>query len=293
MEVVGGLQLLMEIGEQEERCWILLLLLKKLRKIVTRTKLQKLIFLIQDESRIKGGYDFSKNHHGPHSYRLTADAESLAQEGIVTKEEVVGSNNRLYYVYEATKKVDEIYDNEVCPNVDTDLIARADKVIDKYKDCDYNQLTEYIYKQYLPKYKEYKNRYQNMLIEMSYIEKLWEDEYTPESDVVIDVMSSIEYIKLIFQNINKNSDRVVKGVLLNASEDMLENLYELTEKYFEKDYYDESLSYLNDLFHFIDYYSDKNDVYPSLTNLDFSEFLSEEEMERLQQIETSQSASKY
>lgn len=271
--------------EQGDRCWILLLLLKRTRKIVTRTKLQKLIFLIQDESRIKGGYDFRKNHHGPHSYRLTADAESLAQEEIVTKEEILGRNNRLYYVYEATEKVDEIFENDVCPKVDSSLISRADTIIEKYKDCDYNQLTEYVYKKYLPTNAEYNDRCKFMLTEMSFIEKLWENEYKPESVVFIDVMSAIEYITLIFNHLERNSDRVVKGVLLNASEDLLENLYEITDKYFENIYYFESLSYLNELFSFINYYSDKNEVYPNLTNLDFSEFLSEEEMERLHQIE--------
>ena len=72
-------------------CWILLMALNRLGKIVTKTKLHKLIFLVHEEAQIKGGYeDFRKHFYGPHSFHLTADSDLLAQKNILYKESVIG-----------------------------------------------------------------------------------------------------------------------------------------------------------------------------------------------------------
>jgi hypothetical protein len=63
-----------------ERCWIPLLLLKLHGgRIATSLKLQKLVFLIQTEGRVKQRYRFMKRDYGPYSDELTLDMEVLSK----------------------------------------------------------------------------------------------------------------------------------------------------------------------------------------------------------------------
>lgn len=276
---------LLEENDYTEGYWILLMALKKLGKIFTKTKLQKLIFLVQEEAQIKGGYDdFSKHHYGPHSYHLTADAELLSQEGLIIKEQTLGCNNRPYYFYQSTENGNKLLEESICPKVDKNLIEKVKSIVDKYGNCEYKELTEYVYKKYLPKPEKYEERLEELMVNIKILENLWEDQYSVDSIIYVDLMSTMEYITLIFDKINKiHLDLVVKGVVLVTSEDLIENSFEISELYFGDQNYDESLKQLNDLFDFLSYYSDKKELVPALEKIDFNEIFSEEEIERLEQ----------
>lgn len=286
---------LVEKKDYSDGSWILLMALKKLGKIFTKTKLQKLIFLVQEEARIKGGYDdFNKHFYGPHSYHLTADVEILAQEDLINKDQYIGGKGRPYYVYGATEKGNKLLEDNLCPKIDESIVGKAKTIIDKYGECEYEELMEYVYKKYLPESEDYEIRLGELLNNVKILENLWEEQYSPESALYVDLMSTLEYINLVFDKINEMSlDRVVKGVLLVTSEDLIENSFETGEQYFSDENFDESLIQLNDLFDFLCYYSDKNDLVPTLEKIDFSEILNEEEFERLEQLQVASNQQTY
>lgn len=271
-----------EIQVDIDRCWIILMALERLGKIVTKTKLQKLIFLVQEEAQIKGGYDFRKHYYGPHSHRLTADVELLAQKEYIHKEDELGIN-RPYKIYNATNKGNSLFKTNFCPKSDSKLIEKAQAIVDKYGNCGYKQLTEYVYKKYLPELSEYKGRLNYLLNDIAIIEEIWKGEYSPESELFVDLMATIEYINLLFKKIDTLSflDPVVKGVLLVTSEDLAEILFKITEQYFGTESPEETIKELNDLVGFLGYYSQKNNILSNIDEPDYSDILSEEEIEKL------------
>jgi len=274
-----------EIQVDIDRCWIILMALERLGKIVTKTKLQKLIFLVQEEAQIIGGYNFRKHYYGPHSHHLTLDVELLAQNDYINKDYAVGIN-RNYNIYRATKKGNSLFKENFCPKSDPDLMEKAQNIVDKYGNCSYKELTEYVYKKYLPEPGEYKGRLKTLLDNVSKIEEIWKGEYSPESELFVDLMATIEYINLLFKKIDTLSflDPVVKGVLLVTSEDLVEILFKITEQYFGTESPEETIKELNQLVSFLGYYSQKNNVLANIDELDYSDILSEEEIENLKAI---------
>jgi len=76
-------------------------------------------------------------------------------------------------------------------------------------------------------------------------------------------------------------DPVVKGVLLVTSEDLAEILFKITEQYFGTESPEETIKELNDLVGFLGYYSQKNNILSNIDEPDYSDILSEEEIEKL------------
>ncbi|MFH0897930.1 MAG: hypothetical protein V1850_07805, partial [Candidatus Bathyarchaeota archaeon] len=76
-----------------ERAGILLFLLNSLGEIITELKLQKLVFLIQNEAKAPKGYRYFKHYFGPFSRELIIDTTTLMNESLLDKEEVIGMNH--------------------------------------------------------------------------------------------------------------------------------------------------------------------------------------------------------
>jgi len=261
-----------------ERCWIPLFVFNRLGKIVTRKKLQKLIFLVQEEARIKEGYEFKKHHFGPYSPSLAADIEMLAENEILAREHYI--SNHEYFIYYSTEESEKIFNENFTGMLINNLEERIDAKLDKYGDCDHNTLTEYVYKKYLPEDEDYEERTRRVVNDLLSLNLLWESHYTPECPLFIDAKAIIEYATLLFSKDFNGLDQVVKGVLLVASEDLIENLVDVTNDHrCECSEVDPSLI---DLFDFITYYCNKNDVLPLPEDLDFSLLLTDAEIEQLE-----------
>lgn len=257
-----------------ENCWLPLLILERVGKIVTKIKLQKLIFLIQNEVKIEKGYNFRRHYYGPYSHALAADMEILSQNELVDKEGYIGARSN-YFIYRSTNTGNELF-SSMESEIEDSLIEKVDSCIDKYKDCDHNSITEFVYKKYLPEESEYRERIADIDYNLYLLELLWREHYTPECTLYIDAMAIVEYLKLLFNRLEQNNriDDVVRGVILVSSEDLVQNLIEITEEHQdENEIIDNSLI---ELFDFLCYYSAKNEILESPEDLDFDELIDEE-----------------
>lgn len=265
-------------------CGILLMVLNHLGTIHTKIKLQKLLFLVHKEAQIKNGYNFKKHYFGPYSQDLAAEVEVLDQSGILNVEHTISSNKREYVIYSATEKSRELFSEEFTPSEDPKLIEKVQEITDKYKDCGYYELKEYVYKKYLPDELEYDERLKKISENLHLISYSWENLYREKDEnLFIDIMAIVEYVNLVLKSIKENEyDEVIRGVILVISEDLIENTFEIRDYLSASLDYNKSAKDLESLFDFLSYYANKKGVFPSLENLDFSEILTPVEIEQLQ-----------
>lgn len=76
------------------------------------TRLQKLVFLVQEEGDIDREYDFRPKHYGPHSNPLYDDIDRLVDEGFVEQKQVemggrVGNDKQIYRITEDGRQIVE------------------------------------------------------------------------------------------------------------------------------------------------------------------------------------------
>lgn len=85
----------------------LILIMHFLRKVEGRTRLQKIVYLVQNLLNHDLGYDFKPYFYGPYSAALQSDIDILKSLGII-REEKTPKGDYMTFVYEATENCDRL-----------------------------------------------------------------------------------------------------------------------------------------------------------------------------------------
>lgn len=123
-----------------------------------RTRLQKLMFLIQQRledqgGAIKWGYSFEPYDYGPFAKALYDDLDELQRRSLVKERERCLDDDVIQYDYVLTKDGGE-YVREKLDNSHFDsLTITAESVKDEFNDMPLQQLIDYVYTEY-PEYAE-------------------------------------------------------------------------------------------------------------------------------------------
>jgi len=132
------------------------LYLMKLSKGVLRgrTRLQKLVFLSQQELKSKVDYDFRKAPFGPLSYELYSVMEQLYGMNFVNEDTDVTDSGNEVIIYELTKEGEEFLDFGLSKNLIAPSLRNAiNRVFEQYGDMPYVELLDKVHTDY-PDYVE-------------------------------------------------------------------------------------------------------------------------------------------
>lgn len=83
---------------------VLLTLFLLMGKIVGRTKLQKIVYLLQREQNISHGVNFEIYFYGPFSRDLNAEVDLLVREQMIVSEEGITRSGDRFFEYSISEK---------------------------------------------------------------------------------------------------------------------------------------------------------------------------------------------
>ncbi|MCW3996330.1 MAG: hypothetical protein NWE98_09335 [Candidatus Bathyarchaeota archaeon] len=267
-----------------ERGWIPLYTLYKVGKIPAATKLQKLIFLIQTEGKLDG-YRFFKHYYGPYSEELDVDIKSFAQSLDLIDVQVVEGNKYPYYIYSPTQKGIKTI-QEIITKIPTMELKRADKIIDKYRNKNYKELMEYVYKKYVIPAQTFEEIYPSISDDLISLNNVWEKWYKDDCPASLLILSIVEYNSKVLEKLKSAKDPVIRGVCTSAISELTAKIVDLTSNcQTSKDCpfsFKALLTEISDHVNFLETYCSKNNILPDILDIDFSDFMNEEELTRLE-----------
>jgi uncharacterized protein YwgA len=269
-----------------ERGWIPLYALFKLRKIVTATKLQKLIFLIETEGKI-GGYSFFKRDYGPFSQELEVDVRSFSQSLNLMQTKIVEGTRYPYYVYLPTKQGLQLAE-ETKETIPPKVLKKVDGIIEKYGPKNYRELLEYVYTKYVIPQHTFEEIYSPLSDDLISLDNIWKKWYRDDCPASFLILAVVEYASKALSKLKKAEDPVLRGVCTSSVSELTTRLLDLTShcEASEKCPFSFKSLFLeiSDNINFLDYYCGKHGIMPNILDIDFSDFINEEELRRLEQV---------
>jgi uncharacterized protein YwgA len=267
-----------------ERGWIPLYTLRKVGKIASAIKLQKLIFLIQTEGKIDG-YRFFKHYYGPYSEELEVDIRSFSQSLDLVDVQVVEGNKYPYYVYSPTRKGIETI-QEIIEKIPLEDLKRADKIINKYMNKNYKELTEYVYKNYVIPEQTFETICPSLSDNLISLENVWEKWYKDDCPASLLILAVVEYCSKALEKLKTVQESVVRGVCISSISELTAKIVDLTSNYQTSEScpfsFKSLLTEISDYINFLDSYCSKNNILPDIMDIDFSDFMNEDELQRLE-----------
>ena len=126
-------------------------------EIEGRTRMQKLVFLIQEEfenadSRLPGTYTYIPYDYGPFARELYDDLDRLKERGVITEERVEMSDGTYKYNYRLTDEAED-YISRVQQEKLEKTRQLADQIKSEFNDTRLPDLLDYVYAEY-PEYAE-------------------------------------------------------------------------------------------------------------------------------------------
>lgn len=269
-----------------ERGWIPLYALFVLGRIPTRTKMQKLVFLVQTEGRISG-YRFFKNHYGPFSDELEVDLGAFSTSLGLMQTQIVDGMRYPYYLYESTKKGREL-GKELSGKLPPNVLQRAEGLIRKYGNQNYQQLLEYVYKKYVIPEETFDDVFSHLSDDLMSLENIWSTWYKEDCPASFLMLAVVEYISKALSKVKDTKDQVLHGVCASCISELTGKLVDLTSncKTIEKCPFTfrTLFSEISDQIGFLDQYCGKHGIIGSISEIDFSDFIDEEELKRLEDV---------
>ena len=280
----------LKTGTIPESSHILLLVLDRMGEINTELKLQKLVFQVQNEAKITGGYPYFKHHYGPYSRELHLDALTLANQEFIKHEVVVGLRYS-YSKYNITDRGRTYFRQFVLPGLKQRDITRMSQVLDKYGDYTPHDLAETVYKQWRIKEPEaISHEVSQLLGSLNSVKAFWDSLYLPECFVINYYLAFAEYSLDALSRAASSRDTVVRSVLVHAGKelcDKLETIADACSKRDEcpaevaKDLCNSTDVSIYEIFEFIEDFCSRNKILQRLSERDVADLMTEEEYGRL------------
>lgn len=270
-----------------KRIWILLYLLHKLGRIPTAIKLQKFVFLLQTEGRV-GDYRFFKHHYGPYSRELDMDTMFLSRSLKLMQTEIVEGTNYPYYLYSITPRGRKFVDTVVKKVVGDEILERASVIIKKYGTMNHWELQEYVYKTYVISEETFKELYPHLKDDLVSLDIVWKERYTDDCPASFFILAIVDYATKVLTKVKQKDDAVLRGVCIASVSELTAKLIDLTSTCQTTEKCPFSLkgliSEVSDYINFIDHYCSQHNVLENILDVDFSDFLNEEELQRLEKV---------
>lgn len=268
-----------------KRGWIPLYLLSVLHRIPTATKLQKLIFLIQTEGMVDG-YLFHKKHYGPYSEDLDVDVKAFSHSLNLMETRLVEGRNYPYYLYLPTQKGIKTVNEIVKNSIPLELKSRVDDLIEKYGRKNYQELLEYVYEHYVISETTFEQLYPEITDDLFSLESIWKKWYKDDCPASLFILAMIEYQSKVLSKLRAIEEPVFRGVCVSSISELTAKLVSLTSNCkISKECpmsFKSLFSEVSDQINFLNNYCSKQRIIGDLSDIDFSDFLNEEELERLE-----------
>lgn len=268
-----------------KRGWIPLYVLSVLGKVPTATKLQKLVFLIQTEGMVDG-YLFHKKHYGPYSEELNVDVKAFSQSFELMETQLIEGKNFPYYLYLPTQKGIETVNEIVKTKISKEDKAKVDEIVKKYGTKNYQELTEYVYKRYVIPEQVFDQIYPELTDDLISLESIWKKWYKDDCPASLFVLAMLEYQSKVLLKLKNIAEPVLRGVCVSSISELTAKLISLTsncEVSKQCPFSFKSLfSEVSDQISFLDNYCGKQGIIGNIFDIDFSDFLNEEDLKRLE-----------
>jgi len=281
------MNLLNSLPKLPQRSWLPLYLLYVLGKIPTATKLQKLVFLIQTEGRIDG-YRFFKRHYGPYSDELEVDVRAFSQSLNLMQTQIVEGANYPYFLYLPTQKGLNLTEQIVKTEVPKEISKRADAIIKKYGNRSYQELQEYIYTRYVIPEQIFDEVYSHLSDDLISLDNIWKAWYKDDCPASFLILAVVEYSSKALSQLKDIPDPVLRGVCISSISELTAKLVDLTSHCESTEKcpfsFKTLFSEISDHISFLDGYCGKHGIIENILEIDFSDFIDEEELRRLEKI---------
>jgi uncharacterized protein YwgA len=269
-----------------ERLWVPLLALKAHGgRLVASLKLQKLVFLIQTEGRIQERYRFVKKYYGPYSEELGVDMTLLQAMEMVTVTTRVSNWGNPYSIYELTPKGQRTIE-DIRPSIEPQETTRLEEIVGKYKPMNHDVITSYVYERYVMDPGQFQGNLKHARENVWSLRETWSILYSPDCYASMTYLAMLDYVSLGLKKIETVQDPVIKSVWLSTVLELTARLISATEACAPegKCSHANPSSEILELINYLNEYSQRNSIVPSLGELDLAETMSKEEADRLQEI---------
>lgn len=125
-----------------------LYLAKEVKTIEGRTRLQKLVFLIQErvvkDLKLEEAYEFEPGTYGPYSRKLTESIKFMQSMRWVQEKMKTGEDKTLF-VYELTQAGDMLVEqNKICNKIEETI----KEIVKEYNKMELSELVERVHKEF-------------------------------------------------------------------------------------------------------------------------------------------------
>ena len=137
-----------------ERMNLLMYLLRQAGVISGKTRLQKLVFLLQEEFKVPFGYKFEPYHLGPLSFELQAEMDWLVNRGIAVEYivELNPSEGIRRYDYTLSEWGRDYFEKVVEPNLPQEVKEKISKGVEEWGTKSLQEILDYVHRRY-PSYR--------------------------------------------------------------------------------------------------------------------------------------------
>ncbi|MDO8538351.1 MAG: hypothetical protein Q7S21_05695 [archaeon] len=140
--------------EMSKRLLYLTAFIELAESITGKTKLQKMVYLLNEEEHVKTEHNFSLYTYGPYSFELTNDLEMLEQFKYLKVDKVLFPSNGEYVGKEYCYKITEEGKKFIKDNIDKltkEEIEHMKKVLKNWNSRSLNEIIKYVYSKYVTK----------------------------------------------------------------------------------------------------------------------------------------------
>lgn len=236
-----------------------------------KTKLIKVLFLIETEEKVKFDFPIKQGLYGP--YR---DNEYLyaRANGLIEETQELTLDYRCINIRLTERGKEQL---SALPSLfKKNEIQKAEKVIEKYQGYSSTKIKEHVYQKYLDKYAQKEiAEFETIVSTVVQIANAKLDHIYGESDKKsihkqVKLVGYLEHIKKILNNMGEEGvDKTERSVILNAIKELVENL---KSKNFSIDDNPEA----EEICDFIDNYAEVHHIAKSISDMDLSDLTEDE-----------------
>ncbi len=162
--------------EKLMRGWPILLALHYAGEMALHIRLQKILFLVMSEGKVKMPYNFTKHEYGPYEPEIKLDYLSLENEGYISVR-CISKPERSYSIFSITKKGEEYVTRTLLRSIGQNNLKRIECVVRKYKGEDWKKTVSIVYERFNLERPELERKRMEIREELFRLRPLWEAHY--------------------------------------------------------------------------------------------------------------------
>jgi|GEM_PF-6084788 uncharacterized protein YwgA len=205
--------------------WPILLTLYYAKKVPLHIKLQKMLFLVLSEAKLKIPYNFTKHEYGPYDPEIKIDFINLSNGGYmnVSCRSKPENSNWTYWTFSITKKGEEYVEKILFKSFSPKEMKKVESLVLKYNKMEWKELVSMVYKKYNRERGELENKKELIKKELNRIRSIWVFNYEKNNcEYTFTTLAMIDYITILLNKKSfANIDITHYNVLINFLDEML------------------------------------------------------------------------